>query len=280
MRGALNSLELSTDSLYKDINYSICLLQRQQILTTQSMLQQQMETLRDEKGRTLYSHTSGEVVEIHKCKKILVKPRLNEEKCCEELAVWTGRGYEEPAYMKAVSREVSSVCTPRVCSSYNLPWFNIGAEGKDEWIKVENGIIMKTDKPKELTPTSHSKEEQIIIKEEDIFGDEKKEQFRVFGLIHQTRHLIQGEIFQRMYPSEVLTKLNDDINLEKTDKEDFISYRLQDALLPWPLNLLHIVPDWLIITILGIIGLFILKLFFDPMVACCTLIRDSSLSLT
>ena len=27
-------------------------------------------------------------------------------------------------------------------------------------------------------------------------------------------------------------------------------------------------------------GLFILKLFFDPMVACCTLIRDSSLSLT
>ena len=95
MRGALNSLELSTDSLYKDINYRICLLQRQQILTTQSMLQQQMETLRDEKGRTLYSHTSGEVVEVHKCKKVLVKPRLNEEKCCEELAVWTGRGYEE-----------------------------------------------------------------------------------------------------------------------------------------------------------------------------------------
>ena len=83
-----------------------------------------------------------------------------------------------------------------------------------------------------------------------------------------------------MYPSEVLIKLNDDIDLEKTDEESFISYRLQDALLPWPLNLLHIVPDWLIITILGIIGLFILKLFFDPMVACCTLIRDSSLSLT
>ena len=83
-----------------------------------------------------------------------------------------------------------------------------------------------------------------------------------------------------MYPSEVLMKLNDDIDLEKTDEESFISYRLQDAILPWPLNLLHIVPDWLIITILGIVGLFILKLFLDPMVACCTLIRDSSLSLT
>ena len=44
--------------------------------------------------------------------------------------------------------------------------------------------------------------------------------------------------------------------------------------------MLHIIPDWLIITILDVIGLFILKLFFDPMVACCTLIRDSSLSLT
>ena len=68
-------------------------------------------------------------------------------------------------------------------------------------------------------------EEQIIIKEEDIFGDEKKEQFRVFSLIHQTRHLLQGEIIKRMYPSEVLTKLNDDIDLEETDTEKFISYR-------------------------------------------------------
>ena len=36
----------------------------------------------------------------------------------------------------------------------------------------------------------------------------------------------------------------------------------------------------MIISVLGVIGLFIAKLFFDPMVACCTLIRDSSLSLT
>ena len=83
-----------------------------------------------------------------------------------------------------------------------------------------------------------------------------------------------------MYPSEVLTKLNDDIDLEETDTENFISYRLQDAILPWPLNLMHIVPDWLILTILGVIGLFILKVFMDPILACCNLIRDSSLSLT
>ena len=85
---------------------------------------------------------------------------------------------------------------------------------------------------------------------------------------------------QRMYPSEVLMKLNDDTDLENTDEESFISYRLQDAILPWPINMLHILPDWLIITVLGIAGLLILKVIFDPMVACCTLIRDSSLSLT
>ena len=38
LRGALNSLELSTDAIYKDVNYRICLLQRHQILTTQLML--------------------------------------------------------------------------------------------------------------------------------------------------------------------------------------------------------------------------------------------------
>ena len=59
-------------------------------MTSQAMMQQQMEVLRDEKGRTLYSHTSGEIVEVHKCRKILVKPRTDEEKCCEELAVWSG----------------------------------------------------------------------------------------------------------------------------------------------------------------------------------------------
>ena len=50
LRAALNSLELSTDNLYRDINYRICLLQRQQILTTQAMLQNQLETMRAEKG--------------------------------------------------------------------------------------------------------------------------------------------------------------------------------------------------------------------------------------
>ena len=43
---------------------------------------------------------------------------------------------------------------------------------------------------------------------------------------------------------------------------------------------MHIIPDWVIFTILGIIGLLLIRVFFDPVMACCTLIRDSSLSLT
>ena len=83
-----------------------------------------------------------------------------------------------------------------------------------------------------------------------------------------------------MYPAEVLSRINDDTSLDETSTNEFISYSLQEAFLPWPINYLHLIPDWVILTVLGIIGLFLMKIFFDPAVACCTLIRDSSLSLT
>ena len=115
--------------------------------------------------------------------------------------------------------------------------------------------------------------------ETDIFDDGNKEKFRIFGFIHQTRKLIEGEVIQKMYPAEILTKLNDEPEIESTDGGSFVSYRLQDAFLPWPLNYFHIIPDWCIITVLGIIGLILLKVIFDPMLACLTLIGDSSLSI-
>ena len=83
-----------------------------------------------------------------------------------------------------------------------------------------------------------------------------------------------------MYPAEVLSRINEDTSLNEFSINDFISNNLQEAFLPWPLSCLHLVPDWVILTILSIIGLFLVKLFFDPVVAVCTLIRDSSLSLT
>ena len=61
LRAALNSLELSTDNLYMDIDHRICLLQRQQILLMQAMLLNQLEVLRDKEGNTLYSHAAGKL---------------------------------------------------------------------------------------------------------------------------------------------------------------------------------------------------------------------------
>ena len=75
IRGTMNSIELSTDILYQDINFRICQAQRQQIITSQALLKQNLETLRDEKGRTLSWHVAGEAAIIHKCGLRMVKPR-------------------------------------------------------------------------------------------------------------------------------------------------------------------------------------------------------------
>ena len=82
-----------------------------------------------------------------------------------------------------------------------------------------------------------------------------------------------------MYPAQILSKLNDNEETDDEDKGNFVSYRLQDAILPWPLNYLHILPDWLIISVLGVVGLILLKVVMDPLLACLTLISDSSLSI-
>ena len=82
-----------------------------------------------------------------------------------------------------------------------------------------------------------------------------------------------------MYPPKVLSTISEDIGTEEASNT-FISYSLQKAFLPWPISLIHFIPDWLILTIIVIIGLLFIRVFFDPVMACCTLVRDSSLSIT
>ena len=81
IRGTINSIELSTDMLYKDINMRICEAQRQLIITSQSLMKQNLEYLRDEKGRTLASHVAGEAAMIHSCATRTVKLRKGEARC-------------------------------------------------------------------------------------------------------------------------------------------------------------------------------------------------------
>ena len=82
-----------------------------------------------------------------------------------------------------------------------------------------------------------------------------------------------------MYTPEVLSGLSEDVKTRETPNA-FISYNLQKVFLPWPISLIHFVPDWVILSVIGVIGLLLIRVFFEPVMAICTLIRDSSLSLT
>ena len=64
--------------------------------------------------------------------------------------MWSGRDFQEAAYMEPISKEVTKICTPRVCTQYNLPWFNIGKDDEEEWVKVVNGELLKAEKPNKL----------------------------------------------------------------------------------------------------------------------------------
>ena len=181
--------------------------------------------------------------------------------------------------MKPISREVTSICTPRVCNEFTNPLFKIGSHSDQKWVKIEGGEVRMTNRPQEFVPQSHNKAEQIVTKESDIFTNKQKSEFRIFNLVENTRQLLSEEIINRMYPSEVLSRINEETRTVEPSN-DFISYSLTEAFLPCPLNMIHIVPDWVILTALGVIGLLLIRVFFDPVMACCTLIRDSSLSLT
>ena len=280
VRSALNSVELSQDSIYQDINFRMCKMQRQQILIMQTMLSNQMEILKDGNDDTVFTHTAGEISKVRQCKKVGVKVRKGDDKCCEELPVFTGENYEVKAYMRPINRQITKVCTPRVCSEHTSPVFQIGTDDEEVWIKVEKTEIIATKNPKELKANSHNKEETMLLHESDIFNEELKEKFSLFSFVHNARKLLEGTVIQKMYPAEVLTKLNKFEETEVIEKEEnLISYRIQNAILPWPLNCLHILPDWLIITIIGVIGLILLKVVMDPLLACMTLISDSSLSI-
>ena len=83
IRGTMSSIELSTDVIYQDINMQVCEAQRQQIITSQALLRQNMEIMRDTKGRTLASHVAGEVPMIQRCNPQSVKVREGESRCCQ-----------------------------------------------------------------------------------------------------------------------------------------------------------------------------------------------------
>merc|ERR1712163_46067 len=101
--------------------------------------------------------------------------------------------------------------------------------------------VMTTSEPQELIPESHNKAEQILTKTTEVFS-----------LVENTRKLITEEIVNHIYTPEVLSGLNDDV-VAREAPNAFISYNLQKAFLPWPISLIHFVPDWAILSVIGVV---------------------------
>ena len=72
-----------------------------------------------------------------------------------------------------------------------------------------------------------------------------------------------------------MNTLDEEIELEQFSINDYITSHLQQVFLPWPLSTLHKLPDWVILCGLFVIGLVLTKIFFDPGMAICHLVRDS-----
>ena len=83
-----------------------------------------------------------------------------------------------------------------------------------------------------------------------------------------------------MFPMKEMKTLDEEIELEQFSVNDYITSHLQQVFLPWPLSALPLLPDWVILSGLIIIGLILTKIFIDPCMAICHLLRDSSLTLT
>ena len=108
----------------------------------------------------------------------------------------------------------------------------------------------------------------------------QRKKFRKFSLIKDTRDLVTEEIVYNMFPAAEMNTLDDETELSSFSVHDYIATHLPQVFLPWPLSLLHLLPDWVILSGLLIIGLSLIKIFLDPCMAICHLLRDSSLTIT
>ena len=100
----------------------------QSIVTAQALLKEDLEIVRDRKGRPLATHVNGETATMYKCHPTMVRIRHDEPRCCKEMPIWTGKNYSNSTFLQPVRRRISEVCTPRICNRFDNPTFNIGSE--------------------------------------------------------------------------------------------------------------------------------------------------------
>ena len=138
---------------------------------------------------------------LYRCKPTEVRIRHDVKQCCKELPIWYGKNLSIPAFLQPISKKISKICTPRICNSFDTPIFNIGSSKLPKWVKInKDGEIRQTENPQEFIPQSHNKEQQIVTRQSNIYSNTQRKEFRKFGLIKDTRDLIQEEIVFNMFP--------------------------------------------------------------------------------
>ena len=59
--------------------------------------------------------------------------------------------------------------------------------------------------------------------------------------------MVTEEIVYKMFPETAMNTLDDEIALSSFSIHNYVATCLQQVFLPWPLSLLHLLPDWLTI---------------------------------
>ena len=88
--------------------------------------------------------------------------------------------------------------------------------------------------------------------------------------------MVNSETVYRMFST---VNLDDAIESTQFSVQDYVTSKLQQVFLPWPFSLIHLLPNWMVITGLTILMLTLVKVFIDPCLAICHLVRDSSMTI-
>ena len=100
-----------------------------------------------------------------------------------------------------------------------------------------------------------------MTRQSSIYSTKQIKEFKKFCLIKNARDLVSSEIIYKMFPPASMKTLDEKIESPPFAVHDYVATHPQQVFLPWPLSLLHLLPDLMILSGLIIIGLILTKIF-------------------
>ena len=96
--------------------------------------------------------------------------------CCEELGIYTGENFQTKAYMALVSKQMTQICTPCVCSSALAPGFDIGSKKTPKWIYIgSDGAPYFGDEPETFKAKEISRTGLPLLNTDGIYTTSQRE---------------------------------------------------------------------------------------------------------